>query len=214
MPRYNLKITIAFFVCLLLSACTEAKRFLDDKPTAKTSATPLKDDPGLAIKPSPSPTVSASAKSAVSAAVFTGDIAGKTGKRMLYQLLEKNDKKPVKLDVLLSDEQLAQMDEVDKGKRWYFDLAYEGEDGFNTGGELLIDITKGKGDLRLNGNHLTGNIVVTNWTGPKQGLMSILAKPAKSEATKAKSDEPNNDAPKPQPTAAKKKEGGADNPPN
>lgn len=221
MPQIKCNFAFVFLVGLTIgfSACTDAKRWLDDKPVAKTTATPLKGDPGLAIKPSPSPTVSASAKSTtISAVAFTGDIAGKTGRRMLYQLLEKNDKKPVKLDVLLSDEQLAQMDDVDKGKRWYFDLAYEGEDGFNTGGELLIDITKGKGDLRLNGNHLTGNIVVTNWTGPKQGLMSILAKPANRETTNAKSDEPSNDAnkdaPKPKPTEAKKKQGVAENPPN
>lgn len=215
MPRFNYKIIIAFFICLLLSACTDAKRFFDDKPTVKTSATPLKGDPGLAMNASPVPSASASAKStAASAVVFTGDIAGKTGRRMLYQLLEKNDEKSVKLDVLLSDEQLAQIDEVDKGKRWYFDLSYEGEDGFNTGGELLIDIGKGQGDLKLSGNRLTGNIIVTNWTGPKQGLMSILAKPANSETTKAKIVEPNNDAPKPQPTTAKKKQGVAENPPN
>ncbi len=193
---------------LLVSSCTEARRLLDDKADSKAKPTPRTGDSSIALKPSPS--VSPSPKAALATAtVFSGDIAGKTGKRLLYQLLNKNDKKPVKLDVLLSDEQLAQINDVDGGKKWYFDLAYQGEDGFNTGGELLIDITKGKGDLRLSGNHLTGNIVVTNWSGPKQGLMSILAKPVSSEAANAKKDDPKSS---PQ-MEGKKKQSNASNPP-
>ena len=206
-----MKKLLSFALCLVVvfcSSCTEAKRFLDDKTAAKASPTPRAYDSSIALKPSPS--VSQSPKAApTSAAIFSGDIAGKTGKRLLYQLLEKNDKKPVKLDVLLSDEQLAQINEVDSGKKWYFDLAYQGEDGFNTGGELLIDITKGKGNLKLSGNRLTGSIAVTNWTGPKQGLMSISAKPASGERVSAKTEEPK---PSPQ-IEGKKKHSAANNPP-
>jgi hypothetical protein len=178
-----MKKLLPFVFCLAVtfcSACTEAKRFLDDKPDAKAS--PRANESGRALKSSPSPSASQSPTAAnTTAAVFSGDIAGKTGKRLLYQLLEKNNQKPVKLDLLLSDEQLEQLNDVDKGKRWYFDLAYPGDDGYNTGGELLIDLGKGKGDLKLNGNHLTGSIIVTKWAGPHQGLMSINARPVGSE---------------------------------
>ena len=177
-----MKKLLIFLLCLaalFLAACTEAKRFLD--ADAKARPAPLRSDPSLTPKSGASPVAtlagSPSPKAASASATFSGDIAGKAGKRLLYQLLEKNNKKSVKLDLLLSDEQLGQMNEIDKGKKWYFDLAYEDKDGFNTGGELLLDISKGKGDLKLNGNHLTGSIIVTNWAGPHQGLMSINAKP-------------------------------------
>ena len=202
------KVTLILLVGLVFgfSACTEAKRWLDDKPAAKASPTPQANDPSVALKSSPSPTGSQSPK-ATTAAVFSGDIAGKAGKRLLYQLLEKNNQKPIKLDMLLSDEQLEQLNDVDKGRKWYFDLAYQGEDGYNTGGELLIDIGKGKGDLKLNGNHLTGNIIVTSWTGPRQGLMSIGAKPAGNEPPPAKE-------PKTAPSQSKKNQSAANNPPS
>ncbi len=198
---------LAVFFC---SSCTEAKRFLAEKTDTKAKPTPQINDPSLTLKASPSASQSPKVTPATTA-TFSGDIAGKAGKRLLYQLLEKNNKKPIKLDLLLSDEQLEQLNDVDKGKKWYFDLAYQDQDGFNTGGELLIDITKGKGDLRLTGNHLTGNIVVTNWTGPKQGLMSISAKPASSEPTSAKKEEPKPSLPAQ--VEGKKKQSAANNPP-
>lgn len=194
------------FVVLFFSACTDAKRLWDDKTASKATPAPRPNEPSVTLKASPPQSPKATP---AATATFSGDIAGKAGKRLLYQLLEKNDKKSVKLDLLLSDEQLAQLDEVDKGNRWYFDLAYQGEDGFNTGGELLIDIGKGKGDLRLSGNHLTGNIIVTNWSGPKQGLMSIRAKPASNEAANVKKEEPKSS---PQ-VEGKKKQSAANNPP-
>ena len=204
----NLLLMALCLAGLLASSCTEARRLLDDKADSKAKPTPRTGESSIALKPSPA--VSPSPKAApVTAAVFSGDLAGKAGKRLLYQLLDKNDKKLIKLDVLLSDEQLAQINDVDGGQKWYFDLSYQGEDGFNTGGELLIDITKGKGDLRLSGNHLTGNIVVTNWSGPKQGLMSISAKPASRDAANVKQEEPKSS---PQ-MEGKKKQGDASNPP-
>lgn len=148
---------------------------LDEKLDAKPKAASLKTSPTVA--PNHSPSASPSAKSSVSAAAFKGDIAGKAGKEKLYIFLEKNDKKTVQLDLLLSDEQLTELDDLGQGKRFYFDLAYPDKDGYNTGGELLIDIAKGQGGLRLDGNHLTGQIKVTSVNGPHQGLMSIKAKP-------------------------------------
>lgn len=208
MLRFNRKITVAIClgVAFSLTACTDAKRLWDDKTASKNTPAPRTNEPTVTLKASPPQSPKATT---AATATFSGDIAGKAGKRLLYQLLEKNDKKSVKLDLLLSDDQLAQLDEVDKGKKWYFDLAYEGQDGFNTGGELLIDITKGKGDLRLSGNHLTGSILITNWSGPKQGLMSISAKPASHEATSTKKEEPKSS---PQ-SEKKKKESAANNPP-
>jgi hypothetical protein len=203
---------VAFcLVAVFCSSCTEAKRFLDEKADGKATPSPRTNDPSIALKTSPSASQSPKAAPA-SSATFSGDIAGKAGKRLLYQLLEKNNQKPVKLDLLLSDEQLEQLNDVDKGKKWYFDLAYPGDDGYNTGGELLIDIAKGKGDLKLNGNRLTGNILVTNWTGPKQGLMSINAKPASSEPTSAKKEDPKPSPPAP--AGGKPKQSAANNPPS
>ncbi len=209
MPQHKNKLALVIICCVigLSSACTEAKRFLDEKAESKASPTPRASEPSLTLKASPSQSPKATP---TSSATFSGDIAGKAGKRLLYQLLEKNNQKPVKLDLLLSDEQLEQLNEVDK--KWYFDLAYPGDDGYNTGGELLIDMAKGKGDLKLTGNRLTGNILVTNWTGPKQGLMSIGAKPASSEATSAKKDDPKPASPSP--TGAKPKQSAANNPPS
>ncbi len=183
MPRFTLKVLLIITCCLVIfsPACTDARRFLEEKTASKSKATAVKEiqvfPPKETTSPSPSPTASTSAKPAPLASSFKGDIAGKNGKEKLYNFLEKNDKKTVKLDVLLSDEQLQQLDDIDKGKRWYFDLAYPDKDGFNTGGELLIDISKGKTGLKLDGNHLQGQIKITGWNGPHQGLMSINARP-------------------------------------
>lgn len=146
---------------------------LDEKLDTKPKTAGLKTSPTVA--PNHGPSASPSTKP--SSALFKGDIAGKAGKEKLYAFLEKNDKKTVQLDLLLSDEQLNELDDLGQGKAWYFDLAYPDQDGYNTGGELLIDIAKGKGGLRLDGNHLTGQIKVTSLNGPHQGLMSIKAKP-------------------------------------
>ncbi|MBL8207184.1 MAG: hypothetical protein JNM09_23325 [Blastocatellia bacterium] len=211
MPQSNRNFAFALLVCLVFfSACTDAQRWLNDKADSKAKPTPRAGDPSIALKTSPAVSQSPKASPA-STAVFSGDLAGKTGKRLFYQLLEKNNKKPIKLDVLLSDEQLEQLHDIDKGKKWYFDLAYPGEDGYNTGGELLVDVSQGKGDLKLNGNHLTGSIVVTTWTGPKQGLMSIAAKPVIDDPPNTRKDEA-----KPTPSAqvdGKKKQSAANNPP-
>ncbi len=212
MPQCNRNVAFALLACVVISfsACTEAKRFWDEKAASKATPTPRASDPSITLKPSPAASPGSKATPATTA-TFSGDIAGKAGKRLLYQLLEKNNKKSVKLDLLLSDEQLEQMNDESKGKRWYFDLAYEGQDGFPTGGELLIDIAKGKGDLRLSGNHLTGNIIVTNWAGPHQGLMSINAKPASSEPPSAKKEDPK--PTQPTQTGGKAKQSAAHNPP-
>lgn len=210
MPQPKRPFAFLLLLCftLVFSACTEAKRWLDDKADSKAKPTPLKGDSSTALKTSPA----AAQSPKITAAVFSGDLAGKAGKRLLYQLLEKNSKKPIKLDVLLSDEQLEQMHDIDKGKKWYFDLAYQGDDGFATGGELLVDISQGKGDLRITGNHLTGSIIVTNLAGPKQGLMSISAKPASNEPTNARKEDAK---PSPSaPTGGKPKQSAANNPPS
>ena len=183
MPRFTIKISLLIICCsaIFAAACTDARRLLEDKTASKAKGTAVKETqlslPKETASPSVSPTASTSAKPAPISSSFKGDIAGKNGKEKLYSFLEKNDKKTVKLDVLLSDEQLQQLDDVDKGKRWYFDLAYPDKDGFNTGGELLIDISKGKTGLKLDGNHLQGQIKITGWNGPHQGLMSISARP-------------------------------------
>ena len=211
-----------FLAALFSLSCSEAKRLWEEKTDTKPKTVNLKTSPSVTPNHSASPTASTqpSPKPTVNAAAFKGDIAGKAGKAKLYDFLEGNDQKIVKLDLLLSDEQLAELDDVDKGKRWYFDLAYPDKEGFNTGGELLIDISKGKGNLKLSGNHLTGNITVTNITGPHQGLMSILAKPAISSASSSTNNEAvsgKSEAPAPKPTAsavAKKKTATASNPPN
>lgn len=208
------KVIALVLVLVFFSACTEAKRFWDDKAETKAKPSPrASDNANTALNPSPSATLSPKAVTAAPA-VFSGDLAGKAGKRLLYQLLEKSDRKPVKLDVLLSDEQLTQLHDVTNGQKWYFDLAYEGADGFNTGGELLIDIAKGKGDLKLTGNHLTGNIIVMNWTGPQQGLMSISAKPASGNPASNEVTSSKTETPKPTTTTEKKKKPApASNPP-
>ncbi len=182
MPRFTLKILLPICCSVIFSpACTDARRLLEDKTASRPKASAVKEiqisPPKELTSPSVSPTTATSTKPAPLASSFKGDIAGKNGREKLYNFLEKNDKKTVRLDVLLSDEQLQQLDDVDKGKRWYFDLAYPDKDGFNTGGELLIDISKGKTGLKLDGNHLQGQIKITGWNGPHQGLMSISAKP-------------------------------------
>lgn len=165
------------FSVLVLASCS-VDNLLKKPETAKYSETAKgKAAASPNHSASPSASLSSSAKPTANAVAFKGDIAGKAGKEKLYKFLEDNDKKTVRLDLLLSDEQLSEINDVDKGKRWYFDLAYPDKDGFNTGGELLIDISKGKGGLHLEGNHLTGQIKISGWAGPHQGLMSINAKP-------------------------------------
>lgn len=191
-----------FFAALASLSCTEAKRFWEEKADTKPKSAGLKTSPSVASNSgSPAASVQSGTKLTANAAVFKGDIAGKAGKEKLYKLLEENDKKIVRLDLLLSDEQLSEINDVDKGKRWYFDLAYPDKDGFNTGGELLIDISKGKGGLHLEGNHLTGQIKISGLAGPHQGLMNINAKPV-IETVDAKSVTSDKAAPNAKPSAA------------
>lgn len=126
--------------------------------------------------PTPSHSPSPSAKPSPDAPLFKGDIAGKAGKQKFYEFLEGRKKGPVRLDILLSDEQIADLTSVDKN-RWYFDLSYPDSDNFTVGGELLIDISKGKASLKLEENHLSGLVQLTVWDGPHQGLMSVNARP-------------------------------------
>lgn len=185
------------FSSLLFAACS-IENLLKKAETNKYAETATKSKSSSAHSPTPAAMASpsSSAKPSPSGAAFRGDIAGKAGKQRLYEFLEENDKKIIRLDLLLSDEQLSELNDVNKGKRWYFDLAYPDKEGFNTGGELLIDISKGKGGLHLDGNHLTGQIKVTNWNGPHQGLMSINAKPI-TETADAKSATDGKTAPSP-----------------
>ena len=181
---FVLSISVLFF-----TSCTDPRQYFEDRSARKSST--LKDDPGYAQKdsglikitpldePTPFPSITPGVRPAtIGATAFSGDIAGADGKQKFYRFLEKNEQKTIKLDLLLSDDQVLQINDVDRGKTWYFDLGFSDKDGFPTGGEMLIDVAKSKGDLRLNGNHLTGNIKVIDWSGPRQGLMSITAKPA------------------------------------
>ena len=176
---------------LTFSSCSDPRHYFEDRSRSAT----LKDESGFAKKdsglikitpldePTPFPSITPSVRPAtIGATAFSGDIAGTNGKQKFYQFLQKNEQKIIKLDLLLSDDQMQQINDVDRGKTWYFDLGFQDKDGFPTGGEMLIDVAKSKGDLKLNGNLLTGNIKLIDWSGPRQGLMSITAKPATSNA--------------------------------
>jgi hypothetical protein len=182
------RILVLSISVLIFSSCSDPRHYFEDR--SNRSAT-LKDESGFPKKdsglikitpldePTPFPSITPGVRPAtIGATAFSGDIAGADGKQKFYRFLEKNEQKTIKLDLLLSDDQVQQINDVDRGKTWYFDLGFSDKDSFPTGGELLIDVAKSKGDLKLNGNHLTGNIKVLDWSGPRQGLMSITAKPA------------------------------------
>ena len=194
------RILVLLIPVLIFSACSDPRHYFEDR--SNRSAT-LKDESGFAKKdsglikitpldePTPFPSITPSIRPAtIGATAFSGDIAGTNGKQKFYQFLQKNEQKLIKLDLLLSDDQMQQINDVDRGKTWYFDLGFEDKDGFPTGGEMLIDVAKSKGDLKLNGNHLTGNIKIIDWSGPRQGLMSITAKPATQGAPIISNPEP------------------------
>ncbi len=199
MPQIKRKILLMLFCSAtgLLTACTDARRYFEGKTDSRAKSSSIKETsreasslPDLFGSPSPSPSASitASTKPAANLAAFKGDIAGKAGKEKLYNFLEKHEQSAVKVDLLLSDEQLQQLTEAD-AKKWYFDLGYEDKDGYPTGGELWIDISKGKNGLHLDGNHLQGQIKISSWNGPHQGLMSINAKPVSGEISNVKKEE-------------------------
>ncbi len=188
------RILVLSISVLILSSCSDPRAYFEDRSGRNRNST-LKDESGFAKKdsgmikitpldePTPFPSITPSIRPAtIGATAFSGDIAGANGKQKFYNFLQKNEQKIIKLDLLLSDDQMQQINDVDRGKTWYFDLGFSDKDGFPTGGEMLIDVAKGKGDLKLNGNHLTGNIKLIDWSGPHQGLMSITAKPATSGA--------------------------------
>lgn len=206
MPQINRKIIFLLFcsISILLTACTDARRYFEGRTDSRAKSSSIKEtsressslpDLFASASPSPSASTTTSAKPASNLAAFKGDIAGKAGKEKLYNFLEKHEQGAVKIDLLLSDEQLQQLTEAD-AKKWYFDLGYEDKDGYPTGGELWIDISKGKNGLHLDGNHLQGQIKIAGWSGPHQGLMSINAKPMGSENSNVKKEE-TRDAPAP-----------------
>lgn len=192
------RILVLSISVLMLSSCSDPRPYFEDR-SSRSRNSPLKDESGFANKdsgmikitpldeptpfPSITPGITPGIKPAtIGSTAFSGDIAGAGGKQRFYAFLQKNELKTIKLDLLLSDDQMQQINDVDRGKTWYFDLGFSDKDGFPTGGEMLIDVAKSKGDLKLNGNHLTGNIKLIDWSGPHQGLMSITAKPATSGA--------------------------------
>jgi hypothetical protein len=180
MRKHCARCLLICFSALFLVSCS-VDNWLKKTETAKNAATATKAKPTPTLNATPQPNT----KPVSETLTFKGDIAGKAGKEKLYRFLEQNDKKIVQLDLLLSDEQLEEVNELNKGKRWYFDLAYPDKEGFSTGGELWIDLSKGKSGLQLTGNHLQGQIKVVSWAGPHQGLMSINAQPVAAAAVKS-----------------------------
>ncbi len=150
--------------------------------TFKIIATTTALSLGLGFLPGgASPLSAATIQKTTAPASFTGEIGSRQAREKLFNFFSKYEKKVVTLDVTLSKEQVAELDDVEKGEILYVSLTYkeQADDVHSTGAEVLIHIEKGMKGLTLDRatGKLRGKVRVTEIAGPHQGIMSVNLSP-------------------------------------
>lgn len=134
-------------------------------------------------KPISTPSPSATASSVPS---FEGIIGEQTGKKKFFDFLSNNERKVVKVDVNLSDEQMKALKEYPVGEKIvWVDLTYKNNEGGDEGAELLIDLSGGEKDLnfdeRPSSQRIQSYLKIIGIEGPQMGIFSVRAMPVPIE---------------------------------
>lgn len=137
-------------------------------------------------KPLSTPTPKATVSSIPS---FEGMIGDETGKKKFFDFLSDNERKVVKVDVNLSDEQMQALKKNPVGEKIvWIDLAYKRREGGDEGAELLIDLSGGEKDFyfdeRESSRRIQSYLKIVGIQGPQMGIFSIRALPVSIESVR------------------------------
>jgi hypothetical protein len=132
-----------------LQANTNQNKIESKTPANNSNAqSPSNVSPSFVATPAASMSPTPAANSSPQVQSFSAYVGDNKGKRKFIDFLTKNERKIVSIDIVLSDEQMANVRNSSEGKNMLFvDLNYQGESP--SGGELYIDLSKGEKDFSL-----------------------------------------------------------------
>lgn len=169
---------IAFVILsVAVAACSQAPPAVE-KPTAdKTSGN---------TKPISTPSPKATDSSIPS---FEGRIGDKNEKKKFFDFLSDNERKVVKVDVNLSDEQMQALKKYPVGEKIvWIDLTSKSNEGADEGAELLIDLSGGEKDFyfdeRASSQRIQSYLKIVGIQGPQMGIFSVRALPVSIESVR------------------------------
>lgn len=169
-----------------VAACSPAPPTVEKPPANNTSG-----NTKPVSTPSPNATVSTPTPKATVSSIpsFEGKIGEGIEKKKFFDFLSDNERKVVKVDVNLSDEQMQALKKYPVGEKIiWVDLTYKGSDGVNEGAELLIDLSGGEKDFyfdeRPSSRRIQSYLKVVGMQGPQMGIFSIRAMPVPIESVR------------------------------
>lgn len=120
---------------------------------------------------------------------FEGKIGEKNERKKFFDFLSDNERRVVKVDVNLSDEQMKALKEYPVGEKIiWVDLTYKSDEGTPEGAELLIDLSGGVKDFyfdeRASSQRIQSYLKVVGIQGPQMGIFSIRAMPVPIESVR------------------------------
>lgn len=176
---------IAFIsLSVAVGACSPAPPKVEKPPAGSTSA-----NTQPVSTPAPTQPVSTPAPKATNSSLpsFEGRIGESSEKKKFFDFLSDNERKVVKVDVNLSDEQMKALKENPVGEKIiWIDLTYKSSEGADEGAELLIDLSGGEKDFyfdeRPTSQRIQSYLKVVGIQGPQMGIFSIRALPVPIES--------------------------------
>jgi hypothetical protein len=106
------------------------------------------------------------------------------GKKMFFDFLKGHERQVVRIDVSLSEEQAREVESLGKGI-FYIELVYKDQQGFDTGGELHIDLSQGEKDFVFDSRpfsyRVQSYLKIDAVVGPQMGIFTVLASPVSIE---------------------------------
>lgn len=167
-----------------VAACSPAPPTVEKPAADKTSVntTPISTNTTPISTPSPKATDS-------SIPSFEGKIGERNEKKKFFDFLSDNERKVVKVDVNLSDEQMQALKKYPVGEKIiWVDLTYKNDDGVAEGAELLIDLSGGEKDLyfdeRASSQRIQSHLKIVGMQGPQMGIFSVRALPVPIESVR------------------------------
>lgn len=155
-------------------------------PTPPIVEKPSADKTSGNTKPISTPSPKATDSSIPS---FEGRIGENNEKKKFFDFLSDNERRVVKIDVNLSDEQMQALKEYPVGEKViWIDLTYKSNEGTDEGAELLIDLAGGEKDFyfdeRATSQRIQSYLKIVGIQGPQMGIFSIRAMPVAIESVR------------------------------